>query len=76
MLCENREMKMRAVLPVLWLLCLPSLACAQASDAHHPPINVTNIHGAVTATSATIVNYYVDEAPPGSTYETGSLHIV
>lgn len=59
-----------------WLLCLSAFLCAQSKDADQPKITMTKIAGSVPAKDAEIVKYYVDEAPPESGYETGSLHII
>ncbi|MFZ1918277.1 MAG: hypothetical protein WAU58_11935 [Terriglobales bacterium] len=69
-------MKMRAILPMFWLLCLPVAAYPQTEDADQPQIRITKIHRTAPAKDAYIVKYYVDKAPPGSDYETGSLHII
>ncbi len=61
---------------MFWLLCLPVAVCSQIKDADQPKISITKIDGIVPANDAYIVKYYVDEAPPGSDYETGSLHII
>jgi hypothetical protein len=58
------------------LLWLPVIACAQTKDAAQPKISITKIDGTVPANDAYIVRYFVDEAAPGSGYETGSLHII
>jgi len=67
-------MKMRVILPMLWLLCLPVAAWAQTKD--QPKITITKIDGTVPANDAYIIKYYVDEATPGSGYESGSLHVI
>ncbi len=59
-----------------WLLFLPVLANAQTTDRYQPAVGTTEIHGRVPGGDAYIVKCYVDEAPPGSGYETGNLHIV
>ncbi len=69
-------MKMRVILPMFWLLCLPVTACTQTKDAVQPGISITKIDEAVPANDAYIVKYYVDKTNPGSEYETGSLHII
>jgi|SRR5208282_35196 len=69
-------MKMRAILPMFWLLCLPVATCAQTKEADQPKISITKIDGAVPSNDVYIVKYYIDKATPGSDYETGSLHII
>ncbi|HEX9111162.1 MAG TPA: hypothetical protein VF845_06750 [Terriglobales bacterium] len=69
-------MKMRVILPMFWLLCLPVVAWTQTKDADQPKITITKINGTVPASDAHIVKYYVDDRTPGSDYETGSLHII
>jgi hypothetical protein len=69
-------MKRNKVMPALWLLCLSVLACTQTMDRNQPTVSTTEIHGRAPGRDAYIVKYYVDEALPGSGYETGNLHIV
>jgi hypothetical protein len=68
-------MKMKLILPMFWLLCLP-VARAQTRAADQPKTATTNIAGIEPAKDAYIVKYYVDKAAPESGYETGSLHIL
>jgi hypothetical protein len=69
-------MKRNKVVPVLWLLCFSVLACARTKDRDQPAVSTTRIHGSAPGGDAYIVKYYIDEAFPGSGYETGNLHIV
>jgi len=69
-------MRVKVFFPMFWLLlCVLVPAQAQTEDADQSKIMITKIDGAVPANDAYIVKYYVDEAPPRSDYETGSLHI-
>jgi hypothetical protein len=49
---------------------------ASANTTNAPHITSTKIQSSVPGQSAKIIKYYVDVAPPGSNYETGSLHII
>src|ERR1700678_3456723 len=69
MKCEN-------IPPFLCLILLPSLACAQTPMSVKPTIETTKIQGTPPAVTARIIKYHVDESPPHSNYETGSLHII
>ncbi|MFI5113894.1 MAG: hypothetical protein ACHP7J_02035 [Terriglobales bacterium] len=69
-------MKKNNLVPALWLLCLSVVAGAQIKDRDQPAVSTTEIHGSAPGGDAYIVKCYVDEALPGSGYETGSLHIV
>lgn len=66
----------RVGVAMMWLLCLPLAAWTQASRTDQPKITTTSIGGNVPGKDAYIVKYYVDRAPAGSEYETGSLHIL
>lgn len=69
-------MNVRVFLRMLCLLCLPLAVSAQAKDPDQPIVNVTKIADAPPSNYAYIVKYHVDDAPAGSDYETGSLHII
>lgn len=62
--------------PWLCLALLPFPLCAQRRSDQASFITYTDIRGSVPAHNAHIVKYYVDSPPPGSKYETGSLHIL
>jgi hypothetical protein len=69
-------MKKYKVVPAWWLLCLSVLACAETTDRDQPAVRMSEIRGSAPGGDAYIVKCYVDEALPGSAYETGNLHIV
>ena len=58
------------------LVCLSLFAWGQTKNRDQPTVSTTEIHGSAPGGDAYIVKCYVDEALPGSGYETGSLHLV
>ncbi len=69
-------MKRSNIVKVWLLLCLAVVANAQTKGRYQPGVRTTEIDGRAPRGDAYIVKCYVDEAPPGSGYETGNLHIV
>ncbi len=49
---------------------------AQTTDADQPTVTKTRINGDVPLATALITKYFIDNAAPGSDYETGNLHII
>jgi len=60
------------------VLLSPALARvpAQPTDKDQPMVTTTQIKGDAPSAAAHIVKYFVDNAAPGSDFETGSLHIL
>jgi hypothetical protein len=69
-------MKMSRIMKALLVLFFLALANAQTNGLNQPSVSTTKISGVTPSVDAYIVNYYIDEAPPGSRAETGNLHIV
>lgn len=68
-------MKTKSVLGLGLMLLFP-FACAQTRQREQPGVTTSEIHASIPGKGAHIVKYYVDQAVPGSGYETGSLHLI
>jgi hypothetical protein len=71
-----KHINVGAVLILLAAATVASPATGQTGDTAPSPSPEAKTHKVQPAQGAYIVKYYVAKAAPGSTYETGPLHIV